>query len=72
MGAVINLPTITTVDMQPADVLEKAKGWGMEHCLVIGHNDKGDLQFGGTTSDLEKIVLLLERAKLWCIREIDG
>ena len=71
LGAVIQIPAITVADGTPADVLELAKKWDMEHCIIIGHDPDGVLAFGGTTSDLGKILMLLERAKHWAISEMD-
>jgi len=71
MSNVIRIPTITVADDSPANVLEMARSWGMEHCIIIGHDADGDLVFGGTTSDLEKIIMLLERAKHWAFSEMD-
>ena len=68
---VIHIPGIAVASESPDVVLEKAKSWEMEHCLVVGHDDAGDLMFGGTTGDLEKIITLLERAKHWVFTEMD-
>lgn len=71
MNNVIRIPTITVVDDKPENVLNLAKSWEMEHCLVVGHDHEGNLTFGGTTSDLEKILMLLERAKHFSLSEMD-
>jgi len=60
---VIDFHGITTVDELPELVLEKAKLWGMEHCVIIGHDGDGLLQFGSSTSSAKEILFLLERAK---------
>lgn len=69
---IIRIPGITTADGNPSGVLELAKKWDMEHCVIVGHDENGNLCFGGTTSNLEKIITLLERAKQWAIRDVDG
>lgn len=71
MGEVIHIPGLTKVDEPPESILEKAKSWEMEHCVVVGYDSDGRLAFGGTTSNLEKIITLLERAKHWCIAEME-
>ena len=71
MSNVIKLPTITVADDKPENALELAKKWGMEHCIIIGHDEDGMMQFGGTTSDLEKIIMLLERAKHFALSRMD-
>lgn len=67
---VVRLPGITKVDIPPSDALDLAKGWDMEHCVIVGHDVDGKLCFGGSTSDMEKIVTLLERAKHWVMTEL--
>lgn len=64
MSKVIQFPGETCADW-PADVvLEKAKDWGMEHCVVLGLDKDGKLQFGGSTSDSGTIMMMLEAAKI--------
>ena len=48
--------------------LEKAKGWGMEMCCILGFDKDGKLVFGGSTSDNGKIMIMLEAAKLEVIK----
>ena len=47
-------------DVPIEDILEKAKLWDMKEGLVIGLNDKGELQFGGNTSDGAIIAWILQ------------
>jgi hypothetical protein len=58
---IIRLPTV------PAEMLEKAKDWGMDRCLVIGFHDDHSVSFGGSFSDSGDIVLLLELAKQYIL-----
>lgn len=54
---------ITTVDEPPAQVLEKAKDWGMKRCVVLGEGQDGRLVWGASFSDAETINWLLDLAK---------
>ena len=65
---VIQFPGITTADWPPEVALEKAKGWGMEMCCILGFDKDGKLVFGGSTSDNGKIMIMLEAAKLEVIK----
>lgn len=49
----------TKIQDRPETVLEKAKGWGMERCIVLGWKEDGSFCFGGSFSELGEIVLLL-------------
>ena len=62
-AAIIPFPGEMTVD-EPVDaMLEKAKAWGMTQCTVIGFKEDGELIFGGSTSDMGNVLLMLEGAK---------
>ncbi len=67
---VIEWPGVTTVDFTPDFVLDKAREWDMEHCLVVGHTKDGELRFGATTCDVAEVLLLLERARINLMNEI--
>lgn len=71
MSDIIQLPVITTVDIPAGDALDKAKGWDMEHCVIVGHDTDGKLCVGGSTASLEKIITLLRRAEYWCLAEMN-
>ena len=72
MGKIIEFTGDTCVDLPPENLLEKAKGWEMEHCLVIGYDDEGDLCFGGTTCETSDILFLLERAKMYLMDGVNN
>lgn len=57
----------TTVDQPPETVLERAKGWGMERCVILGYRPDGSVAFGGSFSDTGDILLLLELARQFVI-----
>ncbi len=69
MGKVIEWSGITKVDFTPDFLMDKARKWDMEHCLIIGHTESGELRFGGTTCDTAEVLLLLERARLVLMAE---
>lgn len=60
---VINFVGYTVIPIPPEELLEKAKGWGMVRCMVIGIDEDGDLAFGGSFSEISEMNLLLDRAK---------
>jgi len=47
-------------DVPIEDILEKAKSWDMKEGLIIGLNDKGELQFGGNISDGATVSWILQ------------
>lgn len=73
MGDVTRLPTITTVPEPPDQMLEKAKEWGLERVIIIGANENGELIWGGSFSEVDGILLLLEMAKRELLTDVaDG
>ena len=72
MGDVVAFNGITTADEPPESVLEKAKDWDMGHCLVIGCLPDGELIWGGSTSDMQLALTLLERARFRLLSELDS
>ena len=63
MAEVIEFPGNTTVEMDPADVLEKAKGWGLKRVVIVGEDHDGKPMFGGSTADVHFINFILDLAK---------
>ena len=61
---VINFPGDTTLPEPPAATLEKAKGWDLESCVIVGWDRKGDLVLGGSFCETGEILILLEKAKM--------
>jgi len=72
VGDVVRFTGITTIGCTPEEVLEKAKEWGMEACCVVGFDKDNVLQFGGSTSDVAQVILMLELAKNQMIKDITG
>lgn len=63
MGELIQFSGITCVPEPPEGVLEKAKSWGMDRCLVLGFTEDNETRFGGSFSQLGDMLILLELAK---------
>lgn len=68
---VVPFTGITTVDEPANQILEKAKDWDLDRCLVVGTDQEGKLVFGGNESDLGTMLLILERAKHYLMTEMD-
>lgn len=67
MSKVIDFPGLQYGDTTPETVLEQAKNWGMDRCIIIGFTDDALFKFGGSFSDLGEILILLEFAKKFVI-----
>ena len=63
MGDVTDFPGLRYDREEPEAILEKAKGWDLEDCVVIGVRDDGEIMVGGNTSDPQLIVYLLAVAQ---------
>lgn len=61
---------ITLMDEPFEQLLEKAKEWPINRCLVVGYDAEGAVLVGGSFSDIPEIVLLLEAAKRFFIEDI--
>lgn len=59
----------TTMPHTPDDILESAKG-SLERVTVIGQDKDGQLWISGNQSDMSLMLLDLEMAKAWIMREI--
>lgn len=57
MGRIINFEGDTTLEQKPDDILE---------------NNKGEFSHCGTYSDIKDIVFLLERFKLFLLRQVEA
>ena len=60
---IIHLGIPTTAEHKPDDILERATGQGFDAVLVIGLKDREPLWVSGSTSDMERIVFMLDWAK---------
>lgn len=63
VNEVVPFPGNTILPEAPNSILEKAKTWGLERCLVIGWDDNGEFIHGGSHCDIAGNILLLELAK---------
>ena len=54
------IDTTSTKDIPVSQVLHKAKNWDMTKVLVLGANEDGEVQFGGSFSDDDEVRALLK------------
>lgn len=71
MGDVVILPCETTLPLPPERVLEVAIKAELEEVLVVGKDKDGKLYVACSGARYAEVILLLERAKLFCLRQID-
>lgn len=71
MGDVVDLPVVTTLDLNPQRVLATASEAGLEHVVIIGWKTDGSEFFSSSISDGADVVWLLERTKLKLLRIAD-
>lgn len=69
MSNVVKMSGATTMPHTPDDILDAAKGRGIERVLVVGVLADGELWFSGSHSDVAENLLALERAKLKLLAE---
>lgn len=60
---ILSFTGMTCVDEPPEQLLEKAKAWGMERCVVVGFDEAGELCFGGSFGDTACALLMLKLAE---------
>jgi hypothetical protein len=70
MGEVVDLPVITTLDLDPDRLLQKAIG-KLDRVIIIGVDKDGYEYFASSVSDGGSIVWDIERAKLVILRVPD-
>ena len=68
MGDVVDLPVITSLDLDPRRVLAKALEAGLSEVVIIGHTKDGDEYFASSISDGGSVVWMLERTNLKLLR----
>ena len=59
----IKFTGITVAPQEPEAILEIAKSWDMKRCIIVGEDSNGDLVFGGSFSESDKMNWLLDAAK---------
>lgn len=67
---IIPLGINTTVSHDPDRVLEAAKGQQISDVLVVGLREGKAPWFSGSTSDVERIVFMLEWAKRFIMDQV--
>lgn len=63
MGEVVEFTGETFIDLPAEKVLDAAREQNLKDAIVIGSCENDDLYFAGTTSDVGRVILLLELAK---------
>lgn len=71
MGDVVDLPVITTLDLDPDRLLQKAIG-KMQRVLIIGIDKDGEEYFASSVADGGTVLWDMERAKFKLMVEADG
>lgn len=71
MGDVVILDVETTLPIPPERVLEGAIKADLKDVLVVGKDKDGKLYVACSQAAYAEVILLLERAKLFCLRQID-
>lgn len=68
---IIELETITTLDLPPERILRKAVEADLDQVIVIGYDKGGNEYFASSISNGPEVVWALERAKLRLLRTAD-
>ncbi len=69
-GKVVDFTGITTLDLNPDRLLEKAKG-KLESVLILGLTTEGEEYFASSKADAEYPIYMVERAKHRLMKMID-
>ena len=69
MGKVIELDLPTLVDIPAEKILTKAVEQDLDHCVVVGYTQDGQLFFSSTTSNAANVVFMLEQAKFQLVSQ---
>lgn len=67
MAEIVKFTGLTYLPAKPKDILQQAKKWEMQKCIVIGFDEGSNLKFGGTTCELGEILAMLELAKKFAV-----
>jgi hypothetical protein len=62
MGEVVDLDVVTTLDLDPDRILDRAKGQ-LETVIIIGVDEDGDEYFASSVADGGSALWMMERAK---------
>lgn len=69
---VIHLGVATTAEHRPDDILERAKGQEFDAVLVVGFRTDKPIDVRASTSDVERVVFMLEWAKRWMLDQVQA
>lgn len=69
---IIRLKTITTLDLQPDDVLREAVGQFPGGVFICGWDDTGNVCFSSSLADGGDVMWLMEVAKTLIMRDAIG
>lgn len=72
MTNVVDIGGVTTLDLDPDRVLEKAKEDGLDSVIIAGYTKDGDEYFASSYADGGTTLWLLERMKLELLRMADS
>lgn len=70
MSKVIQLPVVTTHDLDPDTLLENSKG-KLKHFVLVGYDLNGNEFFSSTKSNGPEALWMLERAKHKLLKVVD-
>ena len=70
MSNVIDLPVITTLDLDPERVLSKALEAKLTSVVILGTSDGGEF-FSSSVSDGADVIWMLERAKFKLLQIVE-
>ena len=68
---IVDLKTVTTLDIPAERVLKAAMEADMDRVIIIGYDGNGAEYFTSSVSDSRDILWLMERAKLRLLRMSD-
>ena len=69
---IIELETITSLDLPPERIIRKAVEANLESVIVIGYDSDGAEYFASSVADGGSVIWMLERAKLRLLRTVDA
>ena len=71
MADVIMLNNITTLDIPPERVLDKAREMNLKHIVICGYTQDEDEYFASSVSSGPDVLWLLERCKIALLNIVD-
>ena len=71
MTNVVDFPGITTIDLEPERIIEKAREAKLTDVVILGYDTDGNEWFASSITDGAEVVWLIERLKLELLRLAD-